>query len=161
MSNPVSPPRALGIDLGEARIGLALSDALGMLAHPCETVDGRGPDPMKRVLEIIKREKVSVVVLGLPRNMNGTDGPAAAKARTFAEALRKRAPACEVRLLDERLSTVAAQKALHARGRNVKKSRPIIDQVAAQMLLQTYLDGEAHKRRFNDPSAEPDDLDEP
>jgi putative Holliday junction resolvase len=148
MDQPLSeiPARALGIDLGEARIGLALSDMLGMMAHPCETLNAREGDPIKRILEVIKKEKVSVIVLGLPRNMDGTDGPAAAKSRAFAEKLRARAKGCEVRLLDERLTTVAAQKALHASGRNVKNSRSIIDQVAAQMLLQTYLDGEAMRK---------------
>lgn len=140
------PLRALGIDLGEARIGLALSDGLGMLAHPCETVDARGPDPLKRIAEVARREAVGIVIVGLPRNMNGTDGPAAAKAREFADKLRLRLPKCEVRLLDERLTTVAAQKALHASGRNVKQGRKVIDQVAAQMILQTYLDGEALRR---------------
>lgn len=175
--------RALGIDLGDVRIGVALSDGLGMLAHPCETIQvGSGqPQPpqgsakskkagavtqgkpggkqpsgpmaaivvsakgVNRVAEIAVREKVGIIIVGLPRNMDGTDGPAAAKARAFAEALRSQT-ACEVRLLDERLTTVAAQKALHASGRNTKDSRQIIDQVAAQMILQTYLDGEALKQ---------------
>ena len=85
-----------------------------------------------------------MIVVGLPRNMDGTDGPAAAKARAFADAVRAKT-GCEVRLLDERLTTVAAQKALQASGRNVKNSRQLVDQVAAQMILQTYLDGEALK----------------
>lgn len=179
--------RSLGVDLGDVRIGVALSDSLGMLAHPCETIQvgsgqqqqqqqsqnaknkgtaqkgGKPPNGGKqppasataavvvsakgvsRVAEIAAREKVGVIVVGLPRNMDGTEGPAAAKARAFAEALRTKTP-CEVRLLDERLSTVAAHKALQASGRNVKDSRQIVDQVAAQMILQTYLDGEAMKR---------------
>ncbi len=100
---------------------------------------------VSRVVEIAAREKVGVIIVGLPRNMDGTDGPAAGKARAFADALRAKI-ACEVRLLDERLTTVAAQKALQASGRNVKDSRQIIDQVAAQMILQTYLDSEALKQ---------------
>ena len=142
------PPRVLGIDLGEARIGVALSDALGLLAHPRETVrvDRTKPGGEKaafaRIREIARQEGVRLIILGLPRNMDGTEGPAAVKARAFADRLR-RETACEVRLLDERLTTVAAQKALHASGRNVKQGRAVIDQVAAQMILQTYLDGEA------------------
>ena len=97
-----------------------------------------------------------LIVLGLPRNMNGTEGPAAEKARAFADRLRKET-SCEVRLLDERLTTVAAQKALHASGRNVKQGRAVIDQVAAQMILQTYLDGEA-LRQAPSPAEEPDEL---
>ncbi len=141
----------MGIDLGEARIGIALSDGLGMFAHPRETVrvgpknGGGEKKAFARIKEIVHQEMVAVIALGLPRNMDGTEGPAAAKARAFAERLRKETR-CDVRLLDERLTTVAAQKALHAAGRNVKQGRAIIDQVAAQMILQTYLDGEALRR---------------
>ena len=139
--------RALGIDLGEARVGVAISDSLGLMAHPRETIrvdKNRPQTTVARVVEVAMREDVSVVVLGLPRNMDGTDGPAAQKAREFADALRAKLPAgCSVRLLDERMTTVAAQKALHAGGKNVKNSRAIIDQVAAQLILQTHLDSES------------------
>ena len=135
----------MGIDLGEARIGVAVADTLGMLAHPRETIRV-GPKGEKAVLarlvEIAKADKIGVVVLGLPRNMNGTEGPAAAKARAFAEKLRA-ATGCEVRLQDERLTTVAAHKALQASGRNTRQERGVIDQAAAQLILQTYLDSEA------------------
>ena len=97
---------------------------------------------LARLVEIVKAERIGVVVLGLPRNMNGTEGPAAAKARAFAEKLRA-ATGCEVRLQDERLTTVAAHKALQASGRNATQGRAGIDQAAAQMILQTYLDGES------------------
>ncbi len=147
---PPHPPRALGIDVGEARIGLALSDGLGMLAHPCETIDARSPDALKRIMAVISREAVTMIVIGLPRNMNGQEGPAAVKARQFADSLRANAKGCQIRFIDERLSTVAAQRALHDSGRNVKNSRKIIDQVAAQMILQTYLDAESLKE---DPSS--------
>ena len=142
----------MGIDLGEARVGVALSDGLGMLAHPRETIRvpaNKGAAAEKevvaRICEIARVEKVAVIALGLPRNMDGSEGPAAAKAKAFAEKLRA-GTGCEVRLIDERLTTVAAQKALHASGRNVKQGRSVIDQVAAQMILQTYLDTEALRR---------------
>lgn len=136
--------RALGIDLGDARIGLAISDELGMLAHPLETIVVKAtPDPVARVREIVERKQAGTVVLGLPRNMDGTSGPAAEKAKAFAEKLRGALPAgVTVKLWDERLTSVAAQKALHASGRNVKQSRAVIDQVAAQILLQSWLDGQ-------------------
>ena len=141
--------RAMGIDLGEARVGVALSDSLGMLAHPCETIRAepkRGVEAViQRIAEIAARERIGVIVVGLPRNMDNTEGPAAAKARKFADQVRA-ATSCDVRLLDERLTTVAAQKALHASGRNVKQGRAVIDQVAAQMILQIYLDGEAMRQ---------------
>lgn len=152
MNSPL-PPRALGIDVGDARIGLALSDGLGLLAHPCDTIDARRPDALQRILTVIAREGVRVIVIGLPRHMNGQEGPAAVKARAFADALRAKTKGCEVRFIDERLSTVAAQRALHDSGRNVKNSRQIIDQVAAQMILQTYLDGESLKAARDFPSS--------
>ena len=135
--------RALGIDLGEARIGLAVSDQLGMLAHPLETITvQRISDALNRIAAIVLRDAIGTIVLGLPRNMDGTYGPAAEKCRAFAEKLRPRV-GCPVILWDERLTTVAAQKSLHAAGRSVKQSRPVIDQVAAQMILQGWLDSQA------------------
>ncbi len=134
--------RILGIDVGEARIGLALSDELGMLAHPLETIHVKEGKPMERVAAVIRREGIETVIIGLPRNMNGTYGPAAEKVRAFAQKLESLAP-CKTRFVDERLTTVAAQKSLHAAGRNEKKSRAVIDQVAAVLILQNYLDSQA------------------
>ncbi len=140
----MNTPIALGIDHGDARIGLAISDALGMFAHPLETVPARDADAaLERVLKIIAERSPAVVVIGLPRNMDGSQGPAAEKVRAFGARLSGRAPQCTVRWIDERLTTVAAQKALQANGRNTKNSRGVIDQVSAQMILQTYLDGQA------------------
>lgn len=137
--------RALGIDLGEARIGLAISDDLGMLAHPLETVVVKTlADPVAHIAGIIEREKIGTVVLGMPRNMDGSYGPAAEKTKAFSAKLREKIPAgCVIKNWDERLTSVAAQKALHASGRNVKQSRAVIDQVAAQMILQGWLDSQA------------------
>jgi putative Holliday junction resolvase len=135
--------RALGIDLGEARIGVAVSDELGMLAHPLETIVVRETrDPMARVVQLATDKDVGHVIVGLPKNMDGTTGPAAEKARAFAEKLRGRLN-CPVLLLDERLTTVAAQRYLHDAGRNAKQSRAVIDQVAAQIILQGWLDSQS------------------
>lgn len=135
--------RALGIDHGEARIGLAISDELGMLAHPLETIHLKAvADPITHIATIVARDKIGQIVLGLPRNMNGTYGPAAEKVRAFAEKLRAACP-CDVKLWDERLTSVAAQRSLHEAGRKVKDSREVIDQVAAQMILQGWLDSQA------------------
>ncbi len=135
--------RALGIDHGDARIGLAISDELGMLAHPLETIALKEvADPVTHIAAIVAREKIATIVLGLPRNMDGTYGPAAEKTRAFAEKLRTACP-CPVKLWDERLTTVAAQRSLHEAGRNVKQSRQVIDQVAAQLILQGWLDSQA------------------
>ena len=137
--------RVLGIDHGEARIGLAVSDELGMLAHPLETIHLKERhDPLARIAAICERDRIACIILGLPRNMNGTYGPAAEKVRAFAEKLRA-VVACEVKLWDERLTSVAAQRSLHEAGRTIKNSREIIDQVAAQMILQSWLDSQAMK----------------
>ena len=136
--------KALGIDLGAARVGLALSDDLGMLAHPLETIQVKGAgDLAAYVAAVVRREKVEVVVIGLPRNMDGSHGPAATKTREFGEKLRTKIAGCELRYWDERMTSVAAQKALHETGRNVKQSRSVIDQVASQMILQGWLDSQA------------------
>ena len=136
--------RILGIDVGEARIGLALSDELGMLAHPLETIHTKEhADPMTRVAEVIGQWKVETVIIGMPRNMNGTYGPAAEKVKAFAERLKGKCPSCVVKFWDERLTTMAAQKSLHESGRNVKQGRAVIDQVAAQFILQGHLDSQS------------------
>jgi putative Holliday junction resolvase len=135
--------RALGIDLGEARIGVAVSDELGMLAHPVETIVVKDTaDPLGRVVQLATEKDVGHVIIGLPKNMDGTTGAAAEKVRAFADKLRAKLT-CPVRLWDERLTTVAAQRYLHDAGRNAKQSRAVIDQVAAQIILQGWLDSQA------------------
>jgi putative Holliday junction resolvase len=136
--------RALGIDHGEARIGLAISDELGMLAHPLETIKVREvKDTVGRIAAIVERDGIDTLILGLPRNMDGSYGPASVKVRAYAEKLRARMPGCTVKLWDERLTSVAAQRMLHENGRNVKQSRQVIDQVAAHLILQGWLDSQA------------------
>jgi putative Holliday junction resolvase len=134
--------RWLGIDLGDARIGLALSDQLGAMAHPYKTV-AASPQLTDQIAALARQEDVGGIVLGLPKNMDGTLGPAAAKAKAFADQLRTKLPDLRLVLWDERLTTVEAQRVLHAAGRNVKQSRRVIDQVAAQILLQNYLDAQS------------------
>lgn len=134
--------RALGIDHGDARIGLAVSDELGMLAHPLETITVKDGNPLTRIAQVVAEKNVGQIVIGLPKNMDGTSGPAAEKVRAFAARLRENV-ACPVLLWDERLTTVAAQRALHEAGRNAKQSRAVIDQAAAQIILQGWLDSQA------------------
>jgi putative pre-16S rRNA nuclease len=132
--------RLLGIDLGLARVGLAVSDELGMLAHPLETFPAASPKKlMDRIEEIVDERKIECVVVGLPRNMDGSVGPAAVAALAFVEKLRAQL-SCPVVSWDERLTTVAANRALHEAGRKTRTTRGKVDQVAAQMLLQGYLD---------------------
>jgi putative pre-16S rRNA nuclease len=134
--------RCLGIDFGSSRIGIAISDDLGMLAHPLETILNDSAF-LPRLQKIVLEKGVSGIVVGIPRNMDGSYGPAAEKAKLFFSQLKSEFPDLRLIAWDERLTTVEAQRLLHAAGRNVKKSRPVIDQVAAQVLLQSYLDSVA------------------
>jgi len=131
--------KALGIDLGEDRVGGAVSDDLGMLAHPLETISVKTSDVKNRILALAAERGAQTIIVGMPRNMDGTYGPAATKAKEFIEALRS---STEIKVIgwDERLTTVSAQRSLHEAGKNTKKQRPIIDQVAAQIILQGWLD---------------------
>lgn len=140
--NPEPPPRAMGLDYGEARIGVAVTDALGMLAHPVETIDRRKtPRPEERVRDLAAHLGAVVVVVGLPVRMDGTEGTAAAKVRKFAASLRRALPeSVSIEFVDERLSTVEAQRHLRAAGHKARDSRPIIDRAAAVVILQDWLD---------------------
>lgn len=133
--------RFLGIDPGDVRMGLAISDELGMLAHPLETVQVGKTDGVDRVAQIVAEKGVSAIVVGMPRNMDGTYGPASEKAKALIEKLKARLT-CRVIAWDERLTTVSAQKQLQAAGRNAKQQRGVIDQAAAQVLLQSWLDAQ-------------------
>ena len=139
MSNWPIRQRILGVDFGRVRIGIAVSDELGLLAHPVKTIPA-SRDAVKQIGEIAREKDVERVVVGLPRQMNGSMGEAAAEALAFAEKLRELLP-CEVVTWDERLTTIAANRVLRDGGKKTRDSRKIVDQVAAQMILQGYLDG--------------------
>ncbi|HTD14677.1 MAG TPA: Holliday junction resolvase RuvX [Chthoniobacterales bacterium] len=138
--------RCLGIDFGSSRIGIAVSDDLGMLAHPLETIPNDS-EFLSRLQQIVLQKGVSRIVVGIPRNMDGSYGPAAEKAKLFLSQLKSEFAGVQLIAWDERLTTVEAQRLLHAAGRDIKKSRPVIDQVAAQVLLQSYLDSVAGQGR--------------
>ena len=131
--------RRLGVDVGRARIGVAVCDRDGLLATPVETVARKEPTDVRRILELAEEYDVLEIVVGLPLSMSGGDTPSTADARAFAERLAAHRP---VRLVDERLSTVTAQRGLHQAGKNTKKSRAVIDQAAAVIILQHALDHE-------------------
>jgi putative Holliday junction resolvase len=137
----------LGLDLGRARIGAAISDELQLLAHPLETIPAN-EQAASRVAEIVRERKIHHVVTGMPRQMNGQFGAAATEVIRFVEKLRALLP-CPVVTWDERLTTVAAHRALRDAGKKTRHTRGYIDQVAAQMILQSYLD-----RRAADVAAE-------
>jgi putative pre-16S rRNA nuclease len=136
--------RILGLDFGRARIGVAISDELQMLAHPLETIPAN-EEPASRVAEIVREKQVDHVVAGIPRQMNGQIGTAATEVLEFVEKLRAILP-CPVITWDERLTTVAAHRALRDAGKKTRDTRGYVDQVAAQMILQTYLDRRAAQR---------------
>ena len=146
--------RILGVDFGRARIGVAVSDELGMLAHPVETIPASRGEAPKRIAELVREKNIERVVVGLPRHMNGTVGEAAAEALAFAEKLRALLP-CEVITWDERLTTMAANRALREGGQKTRNSRSFVDQVAAQMILQGYLDGLQTERDRNREAGDP------
>lgn len=137
--------RALGIDYGDARIGLAISDDLGMMAHPLETVvTAKVESAETRIAEVAREKRVDKIIMGLPLRFDGTEGPAVDKVKAFTERLRSRIDQrIDVIFIDERLSTVEAQRSLHEAGRTVRNSRAIIDQAAACIILQDYLDQQA------------------
>ncbi|MET1059452.1 MAG: Holliday junction resolvase RuvX [Nocardioides sp.] len=131
----------LGIDPGDARIGVARSDPSGMLATPVETVR-RGKGDLARIAEILAEENAVEVVVGLPRSLSGREGPAAVKVRQFALDLARRVAPVPVRLCDERLTTVSAEAMLRDRGRKGAKRRAVVDQAAAVVILQQALETE-------------------
>jgi putative Holliday junction resolvase len=135
----------LGLDFGRARIGAAISDELQLLAHPLETIPAN-EQAVSRVAEIVREKKVDHAVAGMPRQMNGQLGAAANEVLQFVEKLRAILP-CPVVTWDERLSTVAAHRALRDAGKKTRQTRGYVDQVAAQMILQSYLDRRATERQ--------------
>lgn len=141
----------LGLDPGDARIGVARSDPSGFLATPLETVR-RGKGDLRLIARLVESEEAVEVVVGLPRSLSGGEGPAAAKVREFAGRLAARVAPVPVRLVDERLTTVSAEAMLRDRGRKGQQRRAVVDMAAAVMILQHALDTE---RATGAPPGEP------
>ncbi len=132
--------RILGVDLGDARTGLAISDELQMLAHPLETISASTAEKVtRRIIALAVERELETIVIGLPRHMNGALGERAERAQKFADALGKRL-SVPIVMWDERWSSVAAERALHEAGRKTREMKGVRDQVAAQFILQGYLD---------------------
>ena len=136
----------IGIDPGDARIGVARSDPTGFLATPVETVP-RGKGDVRRIAKWVTETEAVEVVVGLPRSLKGGEGPSAAKVREFVDRLARRVHPVPVRLVDERLTTVSAESVLREQGRKGQKRRAVVDQVAAVMILQHALDTERSSGR--------------
>jgi putative Holliday junction resolvase len=132
--------RIMGLDYGERRIGVAMSDLFGWTAQGLEVIDQKiVTDPMARIAELIKQYEVESIVVGLPKNMNGTVGPSGEYCIAFAENL-KQTLSLPVQLWDERLTTVSAERALLEADVSRRKRKLVIDKMAAAILLQSYLD---------------------
>ncbi|WP_199809574.1 Holliday junction resolvase RuvX [Streptomyces sp. NRRL S-920] len=135
--------RRLAIDVGDARIGVASCDPDGILATPVETVPGRDvPAAQRRLKQLVEEYEPIEIVVGLPRSLNGGEGPAAAKIRVFTQELARMVAPISVRLVDERMTTVTASQGLRASGVKFKKGRSVIDQAAAVIILQQALESE-------------------
>lgn len=130
---------ALGIDHGEARIGLAITDPVGIMAHPLETIQVKNTDPIERIKVLVKERQVKQLVLGLPIRMDGTEGTAAEKVRAFGKELTEKID-LPIHYIDESLTTVTASEKLHQAGKNAKKQKAIIDQAAAVEILSYWLE---------------------
>ena len=137
--------RVMGLDVGTRTIGVAVSDALGYTAQGVEVIRRR--DLLKdlaRLEELMVAYQVQSLVVGIPKNMNGTYGPSAEEARRFCQVLRERFPV-PVYEEDERLTTVAAEKTLLAANLSRRRRRQVIDKVAATLILETFLARQAKR----------------
>ncbi|GAA1122574.1 Holliday junction resolvase RuvX [Kribbella jejuensis] len=133
----------IALDIGDARIGVASSDPRGILATPVETVR-RGPGDLDRIAALAAELEAFEIVVGLPRSLSGGEGPSAVKIRETAEQVqekvREQNSGTAVRLVDERFTTVTAERQLRERGKKGSKRRAVVDQAAAVVILQHALD---------------------
>ncbi len=144
----------LGIDPGERRLGLAVTDELGLMAHP-RPIMPSGPQAVEQIAALVAREKIEQVVVGLPIRTTGVEGPEAQAARQFAADLAGQV-ACPVVMWDERLTTVQAKSMLREQGRLQAGRKGGIDSLAAAVMLQAYLD---RSRRRDQDKTVPDGKD--
>jgi putative Holliday junction resolvase len=137
---PLGRPAA--VDFGLSRIGVAVADELGMLAHPRPVIPARPPARALRALgQLVKEEGIDLFLVGLPLHLDGSESLSSKRARKFAEELAQ-ATGVTVELVDERLSTVEAQARLTEAGRSARTSKELIDSASAAVLLQAYLNGQ-------------------
>jgi putative Holliday junction resolvase len=137
--------RIMGLDVGDKRIGIAISDETAIIASPRETLERRGNrKDIAHLLSLAEREEVSEILVGMPFSLDGSSGPQAEKVSRFIEALRA-ATEIPVATWDERLSTVGAERALLEADVSRAKRRGAVDRVAAALILQSYLDARREK----------------
>lgn len=133
--------RKMSLDLGDKRIGIATSDLLGIIANPLETYTrGSITKDINHIAELVKTHSVDCIVLGLPINMDGTEGERVEKSREFGRILSENIPNIKIDYMDERWTTVSAEKMLIDADVSREKRKTVIDKVAATIILQSYLD---------------------
>ncbi len=139
--------RILALDVGERRIGVALSDALNITAQGLETIKiGKKKDALQEIRDLAKEHGVSKIIIGLPFNMDGTKGTAAGLVEEFVGMLKKETPV-PIEMIDERLTTLQGERVLLEADLSRKKRKAVIDKIAAQLILQNYLDLHVQKNR--------------
>jgi putative Holliday junction resolvase len=139
--------RVMAVDPGSRRVGVAVSDPTGTIAQPLAAVAAEPAGTLvERLVALAREQEAERLVVGLPRRLDGSQGPEARAARSLAQELR-RAAGLQVVLVDERLTSVAAERSLLAAGASRARRRQLSDQVAAALILQSYLDGERGGRR--------------
>lgn len=141
------PGVRVGVDVGSVRVGVARTDPAGVLATPVDTFtrDPEGDADITRLATLVAELDAVEVVIGLPKSLSGEDGPAALQARDYARRVALQVKPVAVRLVDERLTTLDAHRALHASGRAGRRHREVVDQTAAVLILQAALDEEHHR----------------
>ena len=133
----------IGVDVGSVRVGVAVSDPDGVLATPLRTARRASDESdIQEVAELAAERDAIEVIVGLPLSLDGAERAAAEAARGWAKALRRRAPSLAVRLVDERMTTVDAHRAMRASGLRERQRREVVDQQAAVLILQAALDAE-------------------
>ena len=131
---------ALGIDYGDARIGIAATDEFGIMAHPVETISVDGGRSVQRIAELAALRKVKTLVVGLPLRLDGSEGSAAEKVRKFSKQLSNALPMIPMIFVDESYTTVTASEKLREAGKKARKQKGIIDQAAAVEILNLWME---------------------
>ena len=133
--------RKLGIDYGDARVGIAITDALNITVQGLETIHSNGSDKvvLKRLDEILEQYEIDTFVVGMPLNMNGTKSERAEKTERFINKLKCKYNKIKIETIDERLTTVAAHRTMNFLDINKNKKRNIVDTISAVYILETYV----------------------
>lgn len=140
--------RILALDFGEKRIGVAVSDPLNIIAQSIGTIERKGiKNDLKKVGELVKEYEAGKIIVGLPLNMDGTEGKSANRAMDFVKELKKEIQV-EVEMLDERLTTAQGERVFLEADMSRKKRKQNLDKIAAQLILQNYLDSHVQKDRI-------------